>query len=119
VLDGGIRSDQTPYLIMEYIEGEHLEDYSKRLRLTVFARAELLRAVCEAVSFAHRNLIVHLDLKPSNILVDAHGHPKLLDFGTAKILAGVDSKVTQTLATPRYASPEQIRGERAGVPSDI
>jgi hypothetical protein len=119
MLDGGFRADGTPYLVMEYIAGERLDHYCQNHRLSIPDRLTLFCAVCDAVSYAHRNLVVHLDLKPSNILVTADGHAKLLDFGTARILAGADSTVTQILATPRYASPEQMRGEHAGLLSDI
>ncbi len=119
VLDGGVRPDGTPYLVMEYVEGQRVDAYCAQKRLGLAARIALFLSVCDAVAFAHRHLVVHLDLKPSNILVTADGHPKLLDFGTAKILDAADSSVTQGLATPRYASPEQLRGERASVASDI
>ncbi|HUA62331.1 MAG TPA: serine/threonine-protein kinase [Verrucomicrobiae bacterium] len=119
VLDGGIRADGTPYLVMEYVEGRRVDVYCSEQHLSLARRISLFLAVCDAVSFAHRHLVVHLDLKPSNILVTGDGHPKLLDFGTAKILDAADASVTQGLATPRYASPEQLRGERASMASDI
>lgn len=119
IFDGGVTDEGMPYLVMEYIDGLPLDEYCRIHRLDFDARIGLLREVCEAIIYAHRNLVVHLDLKPSNILVNAEGRPKLLDFGTAKILASYDVGATQVMATPRYASPEQLRGEHAGIPADV
>src|ERR1017187_5836595 len=85
------------------------------------ARIGLFLQVLEAVDYAHRNLIVHRDLKPRNILVNAEGTVKLLDFGTASLVAG-SADITlarERMLTPRYASPEQLRGERVNIASDV
>ena len=84
--DGGVLADGSPYLVMEYVKGETLDAYCRHHKLNLAARIELIRKVCAIVAFAHRNLIIHRDLKPSNILVDEHGNPKLLDFGTARLI---------------------------------
>jgi serine/threonine-protein kinase len=76
--------DGQPYLVMEYIDGTPIDRYAEPL--DVDDTLKLFIAVCEAVSYAHRNLVVHRDIKPSNILVSAAGEPKLLDFGIAKLL---------------------------------
>src|SRR5262249_2007121 len=81
---------------------------------------ELFLKVCEAVSYAHRNLVIHRDLKPSNIVIDGNGQPKLLDFGIAKILdAPEDTRTLDRMLTPDYASPEQVRGDPQTTATDI
>ncbi|MET0988207.1 MAG: serine/threonine-protein kinase [Steroidobacteraceae bacterium] len=126
LLDGGRASDGRPYIVMEFIEGESIDVYCDRHKLSIEARLELIRTVCLAVQYAHQNLVVHRDLKPNNILVTADGTVKLLDFGIAKLLDARHSP--QTLAvthvdyrmlTPAHASPEQIRGDLITTSSDI
>ncbi len=117
--DSGFREAGQPYLVMEFVEGRHLDAYCDDHKLTVEERLQLFLHVCHAVDHAHRNLIVHLDLKPSNILVTENGIPKLLDFGTSKLLH-LDGRFTSTqLATPSYASPEQLRHESVTTACDI
>jgi len=121
LLDGGVSSAGDPYLITEYVEGETIDRYCDRHKLDVEARLRIFLQVCEAVDYAHRNLIVHRDLKPGNIMVNAEGSVKLLDFGTASLASG-DGDVTVTrlrLLTPRYASPEQLRGQHVNTSTDI
>lgn len=111
-----------PYIVMEYIDGPWITTYATQHKLGVEARLRLLLAVCSAVDYAHRNFIVHRDLKPGNILVDPAGVPKLLDFGICKLLVEAVAVANDTVGpplTPRYASPEQIRGEPATTSSDI
>lgn len=126
LLDGGEMVDGTPYLVMEYIEGEPIDQFCDRRELSIDARLKLFMTVCAAVHSAHQNLIVHRDLKPSNVLVTAEGVPKLLDFGIAKVLDSREMMhtiaVTQMdvrLMTPDHASPEQIRGDPITTASDI
>ncbi|MBK9658150.1 MAG: serine/threonine protein kinase [Rhodanobacteraceae bacterium] len=83
LIDGGITEAQQPYLVMEFIEGEPITDYARRIGLSPAARIGLLIDVCDAVAVAHAQLIVHRDLKPSNVLVGKDGRCKLLDFGVA------------------------------------
>ena len=105
--------DGTPYLVMEYVDNAvPLDQYADARKLTVRERLQIFLKVCGAVEFAHRNLMVHRDLKPGNILVDPQGEPKLLDFGTARLLPEAGADVTSTLhrfVTPRYASPEALQ----------
>ncbi len=123
LLDGGLAEDGTPYLVMQYVEGEALLEYCGRVGLGLRERVQLLLQVFEAVAFAHENLVVHRDLKPGNILVDAQGRAVLLDFGTARLLeAGEGSGATATalpLLSARYASPEQVSGQSGSVRSDV
>jgi serine/threonine protein kinase len=122
LFDGGQTADGLPYFVMEYVPGQSIDAYCARLQLSLNDRLELFLRVCEAVHYAHRNLIVHRDIKPANILVTADGRPKLVDFGIAKLLdqahAGNDQASTRVL-TPEYASPEQIRGDRITTSTDI
>ncbi|GMV04436.1 MAG: hypothetical protein AMXMBFR53_07160 [Gemmatimonadota bacterium] len=126
LLDGGATPDGRPYFVMEFVEGVPLDRYCTERRLALADRIRLFVAVCDAVQHAHRNLVVHRDLKPTNILVTADGTPKLLDFGIGKLLDpgawGADEGATRTgmrLLTPEYASPEQVRGEPVSVASDV
>ena len=121
LLESGVLEDGTPYFALDYVEGQPIDQYCKRV--DVEKRLHILYEVCEAVAYAHKNLIVHCDLKPSNILVSSDGIPHLLDFGIARLLAepGEDGYHTQTLwpCSPRYSSPEQIRNEAITTATDI
>jgi serine/threonine-protein kinase len=122
LLDGGITHEGLPWFALEYVEGLPIDRYVELHRLPLEARLELFLAVCDAVQYAHQNLVVHRDLKPGNILVTADGQVKLLDFGIAKLVAGGQHAETRTglrLMTPDYASPEQVRGESVTVASDV
>jgi eukaryotic-like serine/threonine-protein kinase len=126
LLDGGTTDEGVPYLVMEYIEGLPIDEYCTRNALPVAARLRLFMQVCAAVQYAHQRLVVHRDVKPSNVLVTGAGVPKLLDFGIAKLLEGAEGRAaaSQTVAdarllTPRNASPEQIRGAPITTASDI
>ena len=126
LLDGGSTPAGQPYLVMEYVDGQQLDVHCERGGLSIARRLELFGVACQAVHFAHRNLVVHRDLKPGNILVDAAGAPKLVDFGIAKLLdpdwIGVRSERTATVArlmTPHYASPEQVTGKPISTASDV
>lgn len=119
--DGGITPDGRPYMVMELITGEPITDYCARTHATLQQRMRLFSQVCEAVAYAHRNLVVHRDLKPANILVTSDGQIKLLDFGVAKLIA-CDDKLTRTLGaplTPASAAPEQLLGGAITTATDV
>ena len=149
LLDGGVTAEGRPYLVMEHVEGVPVDRYCEENGLGLDDRLGLFRTICSAVHFAHENLVVHRDLKPTNILVDTNGTVKLLDFGIAKVLeeteadsvgrAGasadggadrssgsrarrnrpVDTATLFRIMTPRYASPEQVRGEPITTRTDV
>jgi non-specific serine/threonine protein kinase/serine/threonine-protein kinase len=126
LLDGGTAEEGLPYFVMEYVEGRPIDDYCDERRLNTEARLELFRKVCAAVQYAHRNLVVHRDLKPGNILITEDGEPKLLDFGIAKLLnpeafpnTFMATRTWERPMTPAYASPEQARGLPVTTSSDI
>ena len=125
LFDGGTTDDGLPYFVMEYVAGVPIDDYCQTRRLTVVERLRLFRTVCSAVQYAHSNLVVHRDLKPTNILVTVDGEPKLLDFGIAKVIdvqsepANASLTVVARPMTPEYASPEQARGEAISVATDV
>lgn len=120
LMDGGTTPRGRPYLVMEYIDGQRIDRYCDDQRLGLEARLALFEQVCTAVAHAHRQLIVHCDIKPGNVLVGADGRAMLLDFGIAHLDGqdGDDSSASAGL-TPRYASPEQQAGEAATPASDI
>ena len=121
LLDGGATPGGQPYLVMEYVEGLPIDRYCDEHGLGLRERLELFRSVCAAVQFAHQRLIVHCDLKPSNVLVRVDGTPVLLDFGIARALDR--PRVAETdgvhYFTPGYASPEQLRESSVTTASDV
>jgi serine/threonine protein kinase/Tfp pilus assembly protein PilF len=119
--DSGQTKSGFGYFVMEYIDGEPITAYCDAQRLSLQKRLELFLAVCDAVSVAHRSLIVHRDIKPSNILVTHNkGIPKLLDFGIAKLLPSEPSLQPEAISfTEAFASPEQLKGEHTTTATDI
>jgi serine/threonine protein kinase len=125
LLDGGVTAEGDLYLAMEYVDGTPIHRYCNAHRISVSQRLSLFVKVCEAVQFAHQNLVVHRDLKPDNILVAEDGTPRLLDFGTAKLtspnLEMQEGDLTRQgfqSYTPQYASPEQVIGNPITTASD-
>ena len=123
LLDAGATDGGQPYFVLEYVDGRPISEAVQDL--TLDQRLQLFLQLADAVAHAHRNLLVHRDLKPGNVLVDGEGQVKLLDFGIAKALdplEGGDGQATvtgQRPFTPNYASPEQVRGEPVSTATDI
>ena len=120
--DGGITGDGRPFMVMEYVEGRPITEYCEQRRATLSERLQLFVQVCDAVAYAHRNLIVHRDLKASNILVTPQGTVKLLDFGIAKLLDPQLARMTQVAVapmTPICAAPEQLSGGLITTATDV
>lgn len=123
LIDGGVDAQGRPYFVMEWIDGLPLIEYASGANLGLEARLQLFLKLCDAVAYAHRQLVVHRDLKPGNVLVDTRGEPKLLDFGIAKLLQTDDPHHTSATGarfyTRAYAAPEQIRGEPVTTATDV
>ena len=126
LIDSGELEDGTPYLVMEHVDGDWIDAYCERRNLSIGGRIELMIQACAAVQYAHRNLIVHRDIKASNILVTGDGTPKLLDFGIAKLLAPESmahtvpvTRLHERILTPENAAPEQVLGRPLTTATDV
>ncbi len=118
LLDLGALEDGRPYFVMELVDGMPIDRHCAHARLGLRDRLELFLRVCSAVRHAHQRLVLHCDLKPSNVLVTSEGHPKLLDFGIAE-LATAAAAARGWPTTPGYSSPEQVRGDPLTVAADV
>lgn len=124
LVDGGSTAEGTPWLAMEYVDGQPIDVWCDARQLGLSARLDLFRQVCGAVQHAHQRLVVHRDLKPGNIFVNDAGTVKLLDFGVAKLVENSDASGTLTEAglspfTAAYAAPEQVSGGEVSTATDI
>lgn len=124
--DGGTTPMGQPFLVMEYVDGVALDHWMAESGAGLDARLALFDRLCDAVAYAHRQLVVHCDLKPHNVLVRPDGQPALLDFGIARWAGtaaeageGTGSGGEPHFCTPAYASPEQVRGRTPSVASDV
>lgn len=118
LLDGGSTPAGQPYLVMELVDGEPIDQWCDTRQADPAGRLALFEQVCDAVAHAHARLVVHCDIKPSNVLVDTDGQVRLLDFGIARLMQG-DSPDAPPALTPAYASPEQLAGQTPGTASDV
>ncbi len=124
LLDGGTGPGGVPFVAMEFVAGVPITAYAADIRAGLRRRLGLFLDLCQAVAFVHRNLIVHRDIKPGNVLVTGDGHVKLLDFGIAKLTDELEPEAAQTATgqramTPEYASPEQILGQPVTIATDV
>jgi serine/threonine protein kinase/tetratricopeptide (TPR) repeat protein len=126
LIDSGEFADGTPYLVMEHVDGAAIDSYCDSRKLPVPERLELFLQVCAAVQYAHRNLVVHRDIKAANIFVTGEGNAKLLDFGIAKLLAPESlahtlpvTRLQERVLTPENAAPEQVLGRAITTATDI
>ena len=124
ILDAGKTADGDPYFVMEYVDGVPITEYCKTHALPTERKLDLFLQICDAIQHAHRNLTVHRDLKPGNVLVTEAGAVKLLDFGIAKLIEQPQDSLSEmppsvVLLTPEYSSPEQIRREPITTATDV
>ena len=122
LLDGGMTVDGRPWFALELIDGEPLLDYCDRRRLPLQQRVDLMLQICDAVAYAHQNLVVHRDIKPGNVLVTGDGQVKLLDFGIAKLVDADGEAATRSMVaimTPDYAAPEQYERGQITTQTDV
>jgi serine/threonine-protein kinase len=125
LLDAGVTENGERYLVIEYVAGERIDRWCDQRHLSIDGRLKLFLQVCDALNYAHANLVIHRDLKPSNILVIDNGDAKLLDFGIAKLLEDDTTSanpLTSELGaamTPAYAAPEQINGAAITTATDV
>ncbi len=122
IIDGG-EVDGRPWLAMDFVDGMPVDLALDQRGASLLERLRVFETICETVAFAHRRLVVHADIKPSNVLMDAEGRIYLLDFGIARLIEGIDASAAATVAhyplTRRFSAPERLAGEAPTVAGDV
>ena len=123
LIDVGVK-DGEGWIALELVRGYPIDEYCDKHQLDIRQRVRLLAVIAGAVANAHRLLVVHRDIKPTNVLIDEEGHPKLIDFGIAAALTSEQGTREPTLDvrrlfTPNYAAPEQVSGDPVYVATDV
>jgi serine/threonine protein kinase len=121
LIDAGADARGDSFLAIEFVNGQPLDQYLEKSHSSLGEMLELFNRICQAVGYLHSNGIVHGDIKPSNVMVKQEATPKLLDFGTARLIDPGDlqaSGLSRLIMTPSYASPEQRAGLGPSVPRD-
>lgn len=120
LFDGGEVDDGSPFIVMEFVDGQPLDAWLEKAKPSKAQALDVFGQICEAVGFAHQNLVIHRDLTPANILINSNIKAKLIDFGIARSEGGAEGGQTSTTGyTPGFAAPERKGGEAANVLSDI
>lgn len=124
LIECGEDTEGRPYFAMEWVDGCSIKEHCDAHRLSLADRARLFLRLCEGVDYAHRHLVVHRDIKTSNVMVNREGLPKLLDFGIAKPLDAQTGQAEGTATharvfSPCSAAPEQVRGAAISVACDV
>ena len=122
LIDAGEDGRFGAYLVMEYVDGQALDQFARVNAISVPARLRWISRAARAVAFAHQNLVLHRDLKPDHLMVTNDGRLKVLDFGVAGLInpqAGADTQQTQASFTPLYAAPEQLLNQAASTRTDV
>ncbi len=118
IIDGG-SINSIPYIIMDFVEGRPIDEYLKSKLLPEKDKLKIFLAICETIQFAHNHLILHLDIKPNNILISEEGKLKLLDFGISRKADVINERTEKLMATPLFSAPEQLKGEPVSTCTDV
>ncbi len=114
------KAEETPYIAMEYLDGESLEKaiaHQKDMPLAL--KVGHIVRICQALEYAHKNRVVHRDVKPANIMVNSEGVVKVVDFGIARLVDYSRTNTNMMIGTPSYMAPELFRKKKADARSDI
>ncbi|MEL7446908.1 MAG: serine/threonine-protein kinase [Pseudomonadota bacterium] len=119
IVDGGSSESGAPYMTMEFVDGQPINEFASTNRLNQNQRLSLIERLCAAVAHAHGRLVLHRDIKHDNVLINADGELRLIDFGVASLLDDPEGSQGRGPLTIAYAAPEQLRGEPVSAATDI